>query len=453
MAVPSEQVRPEVPLLPGGQRVLGHALEFRRDPLRLLQRGRELGDVIRIRFGPFPVYVLNSPGAIRQALVGQARKLEKGINFGRAKTLIGNGLVMSGGDYHHRQRRLMQPAFHRSEIARYLNTMREVAVPRIDAWPDGGTLAFDRELRSLTLTVLTRTLLSSDHGRRADRRDRAPAPRAAGRADPDGIIANVPALAWVPTRSNRRFGAANRRLDEMLTEIIAGYRAADEDRGDLMSILIRARDDETGTGMTSKQLRDEATTLVIAGSETTGNTIAWACYLLTQHPEIQQRLQQEADQVLAGADASYDDLDRLPFTRAVITETLRLYSPVWILPRQATTEVELGGYLLPAKSRILFSPYALNRDARVHRDPDRFDPGRWASNDYTRSDLRTSFFPFGQGIRNCIGEGFAWTESILLLSAIAARWQLRLADGATVHPEISSTLVPSELPIIVTRRV
>lgn len=239
----------------------------------------------------------------------------------------------------------------------------------------------------------------------------------------------------------------------MLTEIIAGYRAADEDRGDLMSILIRARDDETGTGMTSKQLRDEATTLVIAGSETTGNTIAWACYLLTQHPEIQQRLQQEADQVLAGADASYDDLDRLPFTRAVITETLRLYSPVWILPRQATTEVELGGYLLPAKSRILFSPYALNRDARVHRDPDRFDPGRWASNDYTRSDLRTSFFPFGQGIRNCIGEGFAWTESILLLSAIAARWQLRLADGATVHPEISSTLVPSELPIIVTRRV
>ncbi len=400
MAIPSEQVGPEVPLLPGGQRVLGHALEFRRDPLRLLQRGRELGDVIRIRFGPFPVYVLNSPGAIRQALVGQARKLEKGINFGRAKTLIGNGLVMSGGDYHHRQRRLMQPAFHRSEIARYLDTMRDVAVPRIDAWTNGGTLAFDREMRSLTLTVLTRTLLSSDMGAEQIGEIEHLLRVLLAELIPDGIIANIPALAWVPSRSNRRFGAANRRLDAMLTEIIEGYQATEEDRGDLMSILIRARDDETGTGMASKQLRDEATTLVIAGSETTGNTIAWACYL----------------------------------------------------PRQATTEVELGGYLLPAKSRILFSPYALNRDARVHRDPDRFDPGRWASNDYTRSDLRTSFFPFGQGIRNCIGEGFAWTESILLLSAIAARWQLRLADGATVRPEISSTLVPSELPIIVTRR-
>ena len=452
MAVTSEQVRTEVPLLPGAQRVLGHALEFRRDPLRLLQRGREVGDVIRIRFGPFPVYVLNSPSAIRQALVGQARKLEKGINFGRAKTLIGNGLVMSGGDYHHRQRRLMQPAFHREHIARYLATMREAAVPRIDAWPDGGTLAFDRELRSLTLTVLTRTLLSSDLGSEAVEEIERLLRVLLAELLPAGVIANVPALAWVPTRSNRRFGAANRRLDAMLTEIIEGYRAADEDRGDLMSILIRARDDETGTGMTSKQLRDEATTLVIAGSETTGNTIAWACYLLTQHPEIQERLQQEAVQVLAGADATYDDLDRLPFTRAVITETLRLYSPVWILPRQATAEVELGGYLLPAKSRILFSPYALNRDARVHRDPDRFDPGRWTSDDYTRSELRTSFFPFGQGIRNCIGEGFAWTESILLLSAIAARWQLRLADGATVRPEVSSTLVPNELPIIVTRR-
>jgi cytochrome P450 len=325
-------------------------------------------------------------------------------------------------------------------------------VPRIDAWPDGGTLAFDREVRSLTLTVLTRTLLSSDLGAEAiDEIERLLRVLLA-ELIPEGIIANVPALAWVPTRSNRRFGAANRRLDVMLTGIIEGYRAADEDRGDLMSILIRARDDETGTGMTSQQLRDEATTLVIAGSETTGNTIAWACYLLTQHPEVQERLQQEADLVLAGRDAGHDDLARLPFTRAVITETLRLYSPVWVLPRQAAADVELGGYLLPAKSRILFSPYALNRDPRVHRDPDRFDPGRWANGDYTRSDLRASFFPFGQGIRNCIGEGFAWTESILLLSAIAARWQLRLADGAAVHPVVSSTLVPNELPIIVTRR-
>src|SRR5580700_586366 len=330
MTVVSEQVTREVPVMPGGRRVLGHAVEFGRDPLALFQRAREHGDVVRIRFGPFGFYVLNSPSAIRQALVGEARRLGKGLNFGRAKRLIGNGLVMSEGESHHRQRRLMQPAFHRAEIARYLGTMRDVAVPRISAWPDGGTLAFDREMRSITLTVLTRTLLSSDVGADAideiERLLRLLLSELLAR----GITANVPGLGWVPTRSNRRFAAAHRRLGVMLTDIIDGYRTAGADHGDLMSILMRARDDETGTAMTSKQLRDEAATLVIAGSETTGNTIAWACYLIAQHPQIQERLQAEADLVLAGGEASYDTLARLPFTRAVITEALRLYSPVWI---------------------------------------------------------------------------------------------------------------------------
>jgi cytochrome P450 len=441
----------DVPLMPGGRRLLGHAPEFGRDPLALLQRAREHGDVVLVRFGPFHVYLLNSPDAIRQALVGQARKLEKGLNFGRAKRLIGNGLVMAEGESHRRQRRLMQPAFHRAEIAGYLDTMRDVAVPRIGAWPAGETLAFDRELRSITLTVLTRTLLSSDIGSEAvdeiERLLRVLLSELVAR----GIAANVPGLGWVPTRSNRRFAAARRRLGTLLTDIIDGYQTTGTDHGDLISILMRASDDETGTGMTSRQLRDEATTLVIAGSETTGNTIAWACYLLARHPRVQEQLQQEVDQVLAGADATYDTLDALPYTRAVITEALRLYSPVWILPRRAIADVELGGYLLPAGSRMIFSPYALNRDARIHRDPDHFDPGRWAA-DYTRTDMRATFFPFGQGIRNCIGEGFAWAEAMLLLSAIAGRWHLRLADGASVHPVVSSTLVPSELPVIVTRR-
>jgi cytochrome P450 len=451
MTVASGVVTRDVLMMPGGQRVLGHALEFGRDPLALFQRAREHGDVVRIRFGPFRVYVLNSPSAIRQALVGEARKLSKGLNFGRTRRLIGSGLVMSEGESHHRQRRLMQPAFHRTEIARYVGTMRDVAVPRISAWPDGGTLAFDREMRSITLTVLARTLLSSDIGPdtidEIERLLRVLLSELVAR----GISANVPGLAWVPTRSNRRFSAANRRLRALLTDVIDVYRRVGADHGDLISILMRARDGDTGAGMTNEQLRDEATTLVIAGSETTGNTIAWACYLLARHPRIQERLQQEVDLVLAGADPDYETLSRLPFTRAVITETLRLYSPVWILPRRALVDVELGGHLLRAGSRIFFSPYALNRDARLHRDPDRFDPDRWAT-DYSKSDMRATFFPFGQGIRNCIGEGFAWAESALLLSVIAGHWQLRLADGAAVRPVVSSTLVPSELPIIVTRR-
>ena len=298
MTVASGVVTRDVLMMPGGQRVLGHALEFGRDPLALFQRAREHGDVVRIRFGPFRVYVLNSPSAIRQALVGEARKLSKGLNFGRTRRLIGSGLVMSEGESHHRQRRLMQPAFHRTEIARYVGTMRDVAVPRISAWPDGGTLAFDREMRSITLTVLARTLLSSDIGADAideiERLLRVLLSELVAR----GISANVPGLAWVPTRSNRRFSAANRRLRTLLTDVIDVYREG-ADHGDLISILMRARDDDTGAGMTNEQLRDEATTLVIAGSETTGNTIAWACYLLAQHPRIQERLQQEVDLVLA----------------------------------------------------------------------------------------------------------------------------------------------------------
>ena len=351
MAAVSGQAAGDVAVLPGGGRLVGHALEFGRDPLALLQRAREHGDVVRLRFGPFHLYVLNSPDAIRHALVGQARNLEKGLSFGRAKRLIGNGLVMSEGEDHRRQRRLMQPAFHRAQIARYMSTMCDVAVPRISAWPDGGTLAFDREMRSITLTVLTRTLLSADIGSEAvdeiERLLRVLLAELLAR----GITANVPGLGWVPTRSNRRFAVANRRLDAMLAGIIDGYRTAGADHGDLISILMHARDDETGTAMTSKQLRDEATTLVIAGSETTGNTIAWACYLLAQHPRVAERLQAEVDLVLAGQDASYGALTRLPFTRAVITETLRLYSPVWILPRRALVDVELGGQPLRARQQ------------------------------------------------------------------------------------------------------
>jgi cytochrome P450 len=449
----SEPAAAEVPALPGARRLLGHGLEFGRDPLALLLRAREHGDVVRLRFGPYHLYVLNSPEAIRQALVGQAGKLEKGLSFGRAKRLIGNGLVLSEGEDHRRQRRLMQPAFHRAEIARYTAIMLEVAEPRIDAWPDGGTIPLDRELRGITLTVLTRTLLSSDVGGETVAEIERLLRVLLTELLPRGLAANIPWLSWVPTRSNRRFAAARRQLEELLAVLIDGYRAAPADHGDLMSILTSARDEETGAPMTTRQLLDEATTLVIAGSETTGNALAWACYLLATHPEAQQRLQREADAAAAaaGGQAGHEALARLPFARAVVTETLRLYSPVWILPRKALADVELGGHLLPAGSRMLFSPYALNRDARVHRDPDRFDPDRWAA-DYTRSELRASFFPFGQGTRNCIGEGFAWAESVLLLSAIAARWDLRLADGADVRPQPSSTLVPSELPVTVTRR-
>src|SRR5271157_5603283 len=298
----AQEVTRAVPAVPGG-RLMGYAVEFRRDPLGLFQRAREYGDVVRLRFGPVPVYLLNSPGAIRQALVSQAGKLDKGISFGRVKRLISDGLVLSDGDLHQRQRRLLQSAFHSTRMAPYAGIMREVAVPRINAWQDGATLALDREMRSITLTVVTRALLSGDVGTEVTgEMERLWHVLLAGLM-PSGVMAQVPFLGRIPSRSNLRFNRAGRRLGAILADIIEQYRAADGDHGDLMSILLHARDDETGTGMTGSQLREEATTLVIAGSETTGNTLAWACYLLTQHPEVQERVQREADLVLAGEDA------------------------------------------------------------------------------------------------------------------------------------------------------
>ncbi len=281
MRTSTREITRAVPEVPGGRRIAGHVLEFRRDPLQLFQRVRAYGDVVRIRFGPAPVYVLNSPGAIRRALVGEARKLEKGITFGRARRLIGNGLVLSHGEFHQRQRRLMQPAFHRVGIARYTRTMRDVAVSRIEAWPDGGTLAFDDEMRSITLTVVTRALLGSDVGAGPINEIERLLRLLLAELMPKGILAQLPYIGRVLTRSTMRFNAAGRRLAAILTQIIEGYRASGGDHDDLMSILLHAHDDQTGTGMTDRQLRDEATTLVIAGSESTGNTLAWACYLLT----------------------------------------------------------------------------------------------------------------------------------------------------------------------------
>jgi cytochrome P450 len=238
----------EVPLLPGGRRLLGHAAEFGRDPLALLQRARDGGDIVRIRFGPVQFYLLNSPDVIRQALVGESRKLEKGLNFGRAKKLIGNGLVMAAGEDHRRQRRLMQPAFHRAQVARYTGTMREVAVPRISGWPDGATLPLDRELRSVALTVLTRTLLPSDIGQREIDEIERLLRVLLSELVTQGITANVPGLGWVPTRSNRRFAAARARLEVLLTGIIERHQAAGDGHGDVLSILLAARDDEAGAG-------------------------------------------------------------------------------------------------------------------------------------------------------------------------------------------------------------
>jgi cytochrome P450 len=248
-------------------------------------------------------------------------------------------------------------------------------------------------------------------------------------------------LQRLPLPGNRRFQRARARLDEVVYRIIAERRRSGGDRGDLLSMLLLATDEDGGSGMTDEQLRDEVMTLILAGHETTANALSWTFHLLGASPEVEARLHAEVDSVLQGRRPTADDVPRLTYTEAVVAESMRLYPPAWSLGRRALIELSLDGWRIPKGSLVLMSPYVTQRDARWFPDPERFDPGRWTP-DRRAARPRFSYFPFGGGARSCIGEPFAWLEGVLLVSTLAQAWRLRPLPGQVVRPEALITLRP-----------
>jgi len=357
----------------------------------------------------------------------------------RARVLLGDGLLTSEGEFHKRQRRLMQPAFHRERLAGYGTTMVESACAARDRWTDGRLMDVSQEMMHLTMDIVARTLFSARVDEDADE---------LGRAMSDvlelfGVIL-LPFsefLEKLPLPHVRRFRRARQTLDQTIYRLIAERRAGGQDKGDLLSMLLLARDEEgSGRGMTDTQVRDEALTLFLAGHETTANALTWAWYLLSQHHHAEARLHAELDAVLAGRAPTFDDLSRLPFTTAVLSETLRLYPPAWAIGRRTLEDVELGGYLVPAGNIVLMSPFVTHRDPRWFPDPAEFRPERWLTDDPDRPKF--SYFPFGGGARMCIGDRFAWMEGVLLLAAIGQKWRLSLAPGHPVSTRAVITLRP-----------
>jgi cytochrome P450 len=422
----------------------GHGLYFRREPLTFLTRlAREYGDVVQFRAGPQRVFLLNHPDYVRDVLVTHHERFHKGRALQRAKRLLGRGLLTSEGEFHRRQRRLAQPAFHRQRVNSYARVMTEFAEKTSERWRDRTTLDISEEMMRLTLSIVGKTLFDADVESDADE-------VGAALTEVMSLFSYLllpfsELLEKLPLPPQRRFLRARARLDAVIYRIIEERRRSGEDRGDLLSTLLLAVDEEGDRRpMTDEQLRDEVMTLFLAGHETTANALTWAWYLLAQNPEAESELHAELERVLAdGRLPAAEDVPALRYTEMVVAETMRLYPPAWAIGRTAVEDHEVGGYHIPRGSLVLVSQYVMHRDPRYFPDPERFDPARFTP-EAKEARPQFAYFPFGGGVRRCIGEGFAWTEAVLLLAALARRWALRLAPGHAVELQPRITLRPGK---------
>ncbi|HEX8153757.1 MAG TPA: cytochrome P450, partial [Thermoanaerobaculia bacterium] len=414
---------------------------MQRDALGFLQRlHSEYGDAASFRMGPLRVYSFAHPDQVRDVLVNQGRAFLKGMVLQRTKIVLGEGLLTSEGELHRRQRRLAQPAFHRDRIQHYGEEMVTLAVRARERWRDGQELDAAHEMMRLTLAVVAKTLFDADVDDEADE---------IGAALTD-IMEMFPLLMnpffteWLrklPIPRIRRFERALKRLDRVIYQMIEERRRGGEDRGDLLSMLLLAQDEEGSGGMTDLQVRDEAMTIFLAGHETTANALAWTWYLLAQYPEVEARLHRELDEVLRGRLPSPADYPRLPFTEMVFAEGMRLYPPAWGIGRFAQNDAQIGAWKVPKRSLVLVSQWVTHRDPRWWNEPERFDPTRFAP-ELKAARPKMAYFPFGGGTRICIGEGFAWMEGVLLIATLARRWRLRLVPDHPVDLQPVITLRP-----------
>ncbi len=432
-----------IPAVPG-RPFIGSLREFQRNPLGFsLEVTQNYGDIVRMTLlGEESIFV-NDPDAIQHVLQTNARNYDKQtMDYQLLYPLVGRGLLTSDGDTWLRQRRLMQPAFHRQRIASLGQMMVDETLAALARWQDaaqqGAPIAVDQEMMRLTLTIVGKALLSIDLGDEASQFGLA-FKQANGRFGYENMVSVM--LPWLPTRQNRQYRAAIQTMDRIVYEIIARRRAEPGDHGDLLTMLLGARDEETGEGMTDRQLRDEMMTILLAGHETTANALTWTFYLLSQHPEAAQRLHAEVDSVLAGRPPGIADLPRLPYTRMVLQEAMRLYPPVWSLARRAIEADELAGYPIPAGSVIHISFYALHRHARLWDEPDAFRPERF-SDEAVEQRHKFAYLPFSAGPRKCIGDQLALTEGQLILAAVAQHYHLTLAPGQRIDTAALITLNP-----------
>jgi len=411
----------------------------RPDPLAVFSGwAREFGDIFYYRAGWIHVYFLNSPELIESVLVTNQQNFRKDRVIQNSRWFLGQGLLTSEGGEWLRQRRLSQPAFHRERLALYARIINACAEEMLDSWKDGENRDVHQEMMQLTLRVVAKVLFSVDV--KNESKEVAAALNLLMKHSSGARMLLPPWVRYLPLPFLIRVRRAVRQLDEVVYRIIRERRRSENDNGDLLSMLMSARD-EDGSRMTDRQLRDEVMTFLLAGHETTALSLSWAWFLLSENPEAENKLHHELARVLDGKNPSFEDLPRLCYTEAVVKESVRLYPPAWSLARTAAEDFEIGGYLVPAGSNVVMSQWIMHRDPRFFPSPEQFDPGRWFE-EHTQRLPRFAYFPFGGGPRYCVGASFAMMEATLLLAAIAQRFRLRMVPGHKVVPVPSITLRP-----------
>jgi cytochrome P450 len=419
--------------------------QLQRDPLGLYTRAnREYGHYVRIRAFPgIYVHLLTHPEAVEHVLQKNHKNYRKPDFFNRTFGLLtGNGVVTSEGDFWLRQRRMMQPAFHRQHLAKLAPLMALAAesfVREQQAAGPGQVIDILDAMMKVALHIAGSTLFSTDITSEADE---------IGRAFRTAFAfvsrrMNSPPLipTWFPTPRNLAFARARRLLDRIVLELIAARRQAASHPHDLLSLLLAAQDEESGVRMTDRQVKDEALTLLTAGHETAGAALSWTWYLLGQHPQVQKDLHDEVSGKLQGRSPTLDDLPDLPLTKAVFEEALRLYPPAWGQPRESIRPDEINGFPIPAKAVITLSQWVTHRHPDFWDEPERFKPERFLPGQAHRRH-RFAYFPFGGGPRVCIGNTFAMLEGSLVVAAVLQQFRVELVPGQTVVPDPTFTLRP-----------
>ena len=430
------------PVAPGPRGPLS-ALRIMRKPLEHIAADwKRYGDVVRYRIGTMQVFLVVHPDGVKHVLHENHRNYVKSVDYQILKRVLGEGLLTSEGPLWLRQRRLMAPMFHRQRIAEFGATMVDSTLKMLDRWSsptvEGGAFDVCNEMMQLTLEIVARVLfkveIAGDLAHEIGR-DVTVANERLGQFDLGTL------LTWLPTPRNREFRRATRALDAIVDGIIADHRRSGQDRGDLLSLLLAARDQDTGEAMSDQQVRDEALTLILAGHETTANALAWTWYLLSQNYEVERKLHAELADVLGGRAPTIADLPELRYTSMVIDESMRLYPPAWSIGRSPVADDEILGFNVPAGSSVMLSQWLTHRHPDFWENPERFDPDRF-SPERSADRPHYAYFPFGDGPRQCIGNVFALTEANLILAAVAQKYRLRMVSGHRVELQPLVTLRP-----------
>ena len=414
---------------------------MRRDFLGFMREtARTHGDLVPIRFGTRRVLLVSRPDLIDEVLVKRAKAFGKSRITKLLRPILGEGLILSEGPLWVRQRRLVQPAFHRNRISAYADVMVGYAAALADRWRSGETVDAHTEMMRVTQQIVVKTLFDAEA--QGDDAHRV--------ADALFVILEdfaarrrslLPTPEWLPSPANLRARRAIASLDAIVYRIIAERRRSGEDRGDLLSMLLAARDEEDGAGMTDQQVRDEVMTLFLAGHETTALALSWTWLLLSRAPAVEAALHEELDRVLGERQPTLADLPRLPYLERVLLESMRVYPPVFSTSREAVIPTEVGGYPVQPGTNVLMSQWVVHSDPRWFPEPEAFRPERWADGLLERLP-RFAYFPFAGGPRVCVGAAFANMEAALVLATLAQRFRLHLAPGAEVEPRPYVTLRP-----------